>query len=96
MRSIRIKHALMLILYKQIHVDNLKLCSAQTISETIKLWKTKFENHSVPDAQVSIDNIVAHVLGFKSVSHYYSLKVFCNIYIIVDNIIFVMLIVCIN
>lgn len=72
MRNLRIKHAFMLILYKQIHTDNLKFCSAQTISDTIKVWKTKFENNGVPDAQVSIDNIVAHVLGFKSVSHYYS------------------------
>lgn len=68
MRSLRIKHAVMLILYKQIHLDNLKLCSAQSISGTIKLWKTKFENNSVPDAQGSIENIVAHVLGFKRVS----------------------------
>lgn len=76
MHSLRVKHAVMLILYKQIHMDNLKFCSAQTVAETIKLWKTKFQNNGVPDAQVSIDNIVAHVLGVKSVSHYYSSHAF--------------------
>lgn len=83
MRNLRVKQALMLILYKQIHIDNLKFCSAQSVSETIKLWKTKFENNGVPDAEVSINNIVAHVLGLKSVSNYYCSEAF--VLFIVDN-----------